>query len=106
MLKKPVKSERLGEIRKRERKKKDRAFQAAVPPEGNCENCGLWRPLVGDHIIKRRYGETRHDPANRRNVCAQCNGEFESLPAAKLLKKYPCSPLRTQWEGILARKGQ
>ena len=95
---KPQRKDRPNLIRRREKKKKDILFQKEAGGEGTCENCFKWRPLVGDHIIKRRFLATRHDPANRRSVCAECNGDFEALSAAQLLAKYPLSPLRDEWK--------
>jgi 5-methylcytosine-specific restriction endonuclease McrA len=95
---KPRKADRPNLARRRERKKADRIFQAEAGGEGTCENCFKWRPLVGDHIIKRRFLATRHDPANRRSVCSECNVDFESLSAAQLLAKYPLSLLRDEWK--------
>ncbi len=95
---KPKRKDRINLVRRRERKKKDRLFQQEAGGEGTCENCFKWRPLVGDHIIKRRFLATRHDPTNRRSVCAECNGDFEALSAAQLIRKYPRSPLVPEWE--------
>src|SRR5579863_3482751 len=94
---KPCKRDRPGEKARRLRKRKDREWQEAVPEEGNCFNCKKWRPLCGDHAIKRRFGATRHDPANRRQSCKECNTDLETLSAKKLLKKFPDSPLRAEW---------
>jgi hypothetical protein len=104
MLKKPVKSERLGEIRKRERARKDKAWQAAVPPEGRCEVCGMWKPLTGDHVRKRRFMDTRHSPENRRNVCAPCNVSLESLPKGVLMQRFPDSVYYHEWKETIERK--
>lgn len=101
----PQKQDRPGEKRKRETKKADREFQSGVEAKGQCNNCQKWRPLVGDHIIKRRFRGTRHLPTNRRAVCAECNGDFESLPASKLIQKYPRSPLRDLWKDRAKAKG-
>jgi hypothetical protein len=95
---KPLKRDRPNLKLRREIKKKDREWQEEVPKEGNCFNCRFWKPLVGDHIKKRRYLSTRHEASNRRIVCAECNGDFESLSAKQLIQKYPLSPLQEEWK--------
>lgn len=88
----PKRSKRTAWVRK-----KDAEWQAGVPKEGECRNCKKWRPLCGDHRIKRRFREHRWDPANRFPACKECNGDFESLSCQQLLDKYPRSPLRQEW---------
>jgi hypothetical protein len=94
---KPTKADRPGVKRRKEIKKKDIAWQKDVSPDGTCFNCRHWKPLGGDHAIKRRFLKTRHDPANRRECCWTCNVDLESLSLAQLIEKYPLSPLQQDW---------
>lgn len=58
------------------------------------------RILSGD---ENGTGKTaRHDPANRRECCKECNGDLEFLRLELLIKKYPLSPLQAEWKERLS----
>ena len=89
---------------KQEIYRKDREIQLAVSGEGICFNCREWKMLGGDHAIKRRFFEFRHDLTNIRRCCWPCNVALETLSCEKLIKKYPDSPLVPEWRERMLRK--
>ena len=101
---KPTKATRPSVLRKKEIRKADREWQSHVPEEGNCEVCGLWKPLVGDHKIKRRHMETRFDLENQGKVCSECNVLLESMPKGVLLQRFPDSPYADSWRETIEQK--
>jgi hypothetical protein len=76
----------------------DAKLQREVSGYGECPNCKTWAYLSGHHLRKRRHLDTRHDRKNVLPVCWPCNVAFESVPLADLIKRYPDSPLRPEWE--------
>jgi len=54
--------------------------------QGICEDCGLWKPLTPDHIIKRSQGGS-HDKSNIDWVCFPCHDKRDNRPMSKKSKK-------------------
>jgi 5-methylcytosine-specific restriction endonuclease McrA len=70
---KPTKKTRPGEIRKRERKRKDRELQQSIGA-GICERCNQWaEQRTGHHKIARRNLSVRWDMENIEKLCYRCH---------------------------------
>jgi 5-methylcytosine-specific restriction endonuclease McrA len=75
--------------RRRERRKLDRAFQEAIPPNARCLIASTCLgPLVRHHIRRRRYRSSRWTEENSIILCGKHHSELHSYGEPKFAAKY------------------
>src|SRR5260221_6582252 len=83
----PKKRDRPSQRRRRETKRKDRAFQDAG--SGNCQVCGQWaEQLTRHHKIRRKHIPTRWLKSNSLAVCLVCHTAIHTLGERRVAEKY------------------
>lgn len=86
---KPTKRTRPNLVRRREIKRKDKAFQMGIPEGTRCLVSGCTKKVGRHHRIKRRFQEFRFDPRYAAELCwIPHHMEMEQMGEEAFCEKY------------------